>query len=123
MRTRPHGADLLACAQTLLREELIKSLPPEQKHNALMIANAMAVAARQLQAGEAPEREEGARLSGLLEHSLEAENALCVANRALAALIRGGWADPGQSRRADVFAHLRQVVRQAVAESNPKYLG
>ncbi|HEY8331056.1 MAG TPA: DUF6285 domain-containing protein, partial [Pseudomonas sp.] len=67
MRDYPTGAQLLESAEALLRAQLLPALPAEQKQNALMIARAMGIAARQLQAGEQPERTELADLQALLQ--------------------------------------------------------
>ena len=48
-RDKPAAADLLKTARSLMREELLAHLPAEQKLNGLMIANAMAIAARELE--------------------------------------------------------------------------
>ncbi|MEE1916322.1 DUF6285 domain-containing protein [Pseudomonas asiatica] len=122
MRTRPDGADLLVAAQKLLREQLLPALPDEHRHNALMIANAMGVAIRQLQAGEAAEHEERRRLERLLQRPLSDVSQMSTGNRELSIMLRAGLADPGQAKRTEVLDHLRRAVRQAVSESNPKYL-
>ena len=49
-------------------------------------------------------------------------NALGAANRKLSQWIRSGRADDGNVRDS-VHAHLHDVIRRKVAESNPKYLG
>jgi hypothetical protein len=129
MRDYPTGAQLLESAEALLRAQLLAALPAEQKQNALMIARAMGIAARQLQAGEQPERAELADLQALLQSAAspaqpggEALRAQLVeANRALGRLIRQGGADSGDAH-AQVFRHLEQVARQKLAESNPRYL-
>lgn len=129
MRDYPTGAQLLESAEALLRAQLLPVLPAEQKQNALMIARAMGIAARQLQAGEQAEREELATLQVLLQiaaspapTSAEALRAQLVeANRQLGRLIRQGGADAGDGH-AQVFRHLEQVARQKLAESNPRYL-
>ncbi|MCM2318151.1 MAG: DUF6285 domain-containing protein [Pseudomonas sp.] len=129
MRDYPTGAQLLESAESLLRAELLPALPAGQKQNALMIARAMGIAARQLLAGEQAERAELADLQALLQTAAspaqpcgEALRAQLVeANRALGRLIRQGGADSGDAH-AQVFRHLEQVARQKVAESNPRYL-
>lgn len=61
MRERPEGAELLELAGSELRATLLPLLPAEHRHTALMIGNAMAIAARQLHAGETPLRRECAK--------------------------------------------------------------
>lgn len=129
MRYQPTGDQLLDTARTLLRDELIPALPPEKRHVALMIANAMAIATRQLQAGEAPQQREVAELRRMLSaeagddtaEGVSARTQLAPLNRRLCERIRVGHADSGPFHDA-VWQHLRAVVRQEVAESNPKYL-
>lgn len=130
MRERPTGDELLETARAVLREELMPALPADKRHAALMIANALSIAARQLQNGDAAERAELVALERLLSErfgentgdpaSLRA--ALVTANRKLSQGIRSGRIDAGPLRE-DVRAHLAGVIRQKVAESNPKYLG
>ena len=130
MRDHPNGAELLATARKVLRETLLPALPPDRKHEALMIANAMSIAARQLERGDGPERQELVALAGLLgdchvapaEDGLELRAALVAANRELSRRLREGAGDPGGPQRTALFAHLRSIARQRVAESNPKYL-
>jgi hypothetical protein len=130
MRDQPRGEHLLASAETLLRDELLPALPAEKRQAGLMIARALGIAARQLQNGEAPERQELASLSRLLASNHETNEInepaalrqqLQLANRQLGQLIRSGGADAGVSR-TQIALHLLNVARQRVAESNPRYL-
>ena len=61
-RDKPAAADLLKTARSLMREELLAHLPAEQKLNGLMIANAMAIAARELEVVRDMEEEVGGSL-------------------------------------------------------------
>ena len=56
---RPDGAALLAVARATLLEDLLPELPPARRYDALMIANAMAMARRELEA-RSPANERGA---------------------------------------------------------------
>lgn len=93
---QPDGAALLAEARRLLNDELLSQLPEQRRYEARMIANAMAIAGREL-AANAPARAD---------------------EKALAADIRCGRHDKDDSVRnrlaADVLARL--------AISNPKAL-
>lgn len=127
MRDHPKGAALLAIAQKTMRERILPVLPPDIKHDALMILNAMSIAMRQLEQGEEFEREELqalAELLGNVPHELTGTgaSALVAANRTLSQHIRSGASAPSHPQRAAVFAHLVGVARQRVRESNPKYL-
>lgn len=130
MRDRPTGDELLETARSVLREELMAALPADKRHAALMLANALSIAARQLKNGDAAERAELAALEHLLSEPFAAKTddpaalrgALLAANRKLAQWIRSGRADDG-ALRASVRRHLGGVIRHKLAESNPKYLG
>jgi hypothetical protein len=130
MRDFPTGHQLLDTARTLLRESLIPALPAEKRHEALMIANAMSIAMRQLENGDEPEGRELKELSVLLVAG-EARDAgaergpreqLRALNRRLCKTIRSGDADTGAFRDS-VRAHLLKVAGRRLQESNPKYLG
>ena len=127
MRDQPRGEHLLASAEALLRDELLPALPAEKRHAGLMIARALGIAARQLQNGEAPERQELANLARLLAPTNETSKTAALrqqlqrANRQFGQLIRSGAADAGESR-TQVVRHLLHIARQRVAESNPRYL-
>ena len=130
MRDEPTGEQLLDTARTLLREELLPALPADRKHAALMIANAMSIAIRQLHNGDAGERKEIESLCGLLDRRAEVSSEasasdlrqqLKVLNREFSRRIRAGEADSGPWGQA-ALAHLRTVIRTKVLESNPKYL-
>jgi hypothetical protein len=130
MRDQPDGAALLATAQQVLREDVLKSLPEEKRLAVLMIANAMGIAERQLSAGDDPVRAELKGLVQLLDNGVENADLLedvmasaCALNRELCALIREGLADSGTKSNRDVIQHMRSVARQTLEESNPKYLG
>lgn len=130
MRDEPTGEQLLETARTLLRQEILPALPADKKHGALMIANAMSIAMRQLQGGETAERKEIDSLCVLLERKSAVapetgsgglRQQLIELNRAFSARIRAGDADSGDWGRA-ARAHLHTVIRTKVLESNPKYL-
>ncbi|SIR58747.1 hypothetical protein SAMN05421829_1223 [Aromatoleum tolulyticum] len=137
MRDEPTGEQLLDSARNVLREQLMPALPAASRHAALMIANAMSIAMRQLQNGDEPERAELRALEKILlagdgdgdgdgdgagEAGTSMRARLKELNRRLSHWIRDGQADAGEIRDA-VRAHLVQVARTKVGESNPKYLG
>ena len=130
MRTEPAGGALLEAAQALMRSAVIPALPVDARHAALMIANAMSIALRQIRAGDGPERDELVRLLALLGDSplsVPAEPAnvhadLAKATRRLSERIRSGAADPGSDLHCDVLTILRDGTRQRALESSPKVL-
>ncbi len=126
MRERPTGGELLTIARKVLREELMPLLPEERRYDALMVANAMAIAARQIAFGDAPERRERQNLAGLLDETVDGATAVSEAvgdlYRALSAKIRSGEFDPGTPRHDAVRSFLLDVAVQRLRESAPNYL-
>jgi hypothetical protein len=117
------GAPLLDAARTLLRDEVLPALPEGQRHAALMIANALAVATRALRQGDSAEQEELERLAvllGLPPGEKIPRNA-AADNRLLCERIRAGHADAAPWR-AEVLAHLQVTCRRQLEVSNPKAL-
>lgn len=94
---RPDAAELLAVARKTLLEELVPALPEEKRYQALMIANALAIAGRALAAPPAED------LAGL---------------EALAGEIRAGQHDGD----AALHARLLRWAEARTAVANPKAL-
>ncbi len=130
MRPKPSAAELLEIARKTLRGDLLSVLPESRRYEALMAANAVAIAARVLERGEAPEREELANLARLMDEKDPAtpsdpaamRERLGVLYGRLIDELRAGTVVPGGSRHRAVFAHLRQTALERVRESNPKAL-
>jgi len=113
MRDQPSGKDLLDIARDVLRDDLIPALPDDKRYPALMIANAMAIVMRQIEAGEEGSIEEQKILSDLLREDGSLEHL----NATLASRIREGRADG-----VEIWQALRGVAAGKVGESNPRYL-
>jgi len=123
MRDRPDGAELLRQARGILLEELLGELPETRRYDVLMIASAMAIAARELEAGNGREAERK-DLEELLGPASEDDlvAALKSLNKRLAAEIRAGTWD-GDARthsllRRDAAARLEISNRKALAADN-----
>ena len=65
MSDRPGALALLGQARRSLLEELLPLLPEDKRYDALMIANAMAIATREIEAGAGSDAEERADLREL----------------------------------------------------------
>ena len=113
MRDRPSGAELLDVAREVLRDKITSDLSPESRYDALMVANAMAIVMRQMEAGEQGQKDERQALS----RTLGIEGDLETLNTELANRIRFG--DAGNPATWKV---LHDVAVAKVAESNPRYL-
>mgnify|MGYP001192115751 FL=1 len=128
MRERPTGDDLLIMARQVLREELLELLPEERRYDALMVANAMAIAARQIKFGDKPERQEWKALADLLGETVKESDATAVSDtlgdlyHKLGDKIRIGELDPGMPSHDNLYAFLLEVTMQKLRESAPKFL-
>lgn len=112
-------ADLLATARAALRDLIVTGLSDDARYAALMVANAMAIAARQLAAGDRPLNEAHDRLTALYAAP---DTPLAELARRLAADIRAGAFDAPTPRRAAALDHLWLDARAAAEHSNPKAL-
>ena len=127
MNNLPEGADLLRIARETLLAEIKPVVPEHARYSLAMIANAMAIAARELEAGERPAIEALARLDAIYAethrelHGEALMHALKEQERRLVQDIRGGRFDAG-AQRAALLAHLEETVNARLAISNPKYL-
>ena len=121
MKVEPAAGDLLATARAALLEEIAPALGGPARYAALMAANALAIAARDL-AAPADAAAEIARMQDLLEDwSPAGEPAadLRAATALLASRVRDGRFDAGEARER-LLAHLRQTTQARLAVSNPK---
>lgn len=116
MRERPDGAELLAIAREVLRKELLPLLPKDKAYSALMIANAMGIAERQLRNGTGPQEEERRALSTLLRRDGE----LLALNREFAARIRQGVFDDSAEARGLLWEATVQRVRESAPKALPR---
>lgn len=126
MNNRPDGADLLRVARKLLREELADLIPREQRYEALMVANAMAIAERESEAGDRDLQEELRMLTELYGEEAAGRagtglrEKVANLNRRLAKDIRAGVLDGACAPGVRVLLKAQVLARLRV--SNPKYL-
>jgi hypothetical protein len=115
-REAPEGPGLLATARDALLQEILPKLSSTDAFTARMVANAMAIAAREAVQDDAwvtATRATMQRLTGAAD----------APDRALAAAIRTGAYDPGSAHHAEVAALLREAARMRSAISAPRVLG
>lgn len=124
---QPDGTMLLEEARRTLLEALLPLLPSDRRYEALMVANAMAIAGREAgQAGEAVRALLGdlAVLTGrTVDAGLsETEHAGLFAEleQGLARQIRGGGYDASGPQRDAVRRYLRRATMARLKISNPK---
>ncbi len=126
MNNHPNAQELLAIARDTFKADILPVLPEKLRYLGLMIANAMGIAQREIEAGDAPARAEFERLRNLFHERSKplAEDALHTAlesyNHRLANDIRAGRFDDGE--RAALLEHLRQTTADKLAVSNPRAL-
>ena len=118
MRDKPTGEDLLGIIARIEDGDPSIRLPEDGRYRDLMIANARAIAGRQKESGDGPERREREDLARILA----TEAPLSDLNRALAAAIRRGVYDPGTAAFDALRIHLWRTALARVRESNPKAL-
>ena len=115
-REAPEGPSLLATARDALLQEILPKLSGTDAFTARMIANAMAIAAREAaQHGAWVEEIRAAmqRLTGATE----------APDHAFAAAIRASAFDPGSAHHTEAAALLRAAARMRCAISAPRVLG
>ena len=126
MNDRPDARNLLETARNALISDVLPALPAGSRYTVLMIANAMAIALREMDAGDAPLHAEAERLRALLPECGEAPAGAPLRevvqgyNRRLIEAIHGGRFD--EAERAALLAHLRRTTEAKLAVSNPKML-
>jgi hypothetical protein len=124
----PHGAELLLMARETLLSEIRPLLEGDARYTLAMIANAMAIAAREAQAGDAPVHAALARLDALYGRpsaglaGAQLREALLEGERNLAQDIRAGCFDEKNERQRALIEHLRESVAARLRISNPKSL-
>ena len=126
MRDISDAADLMTTAREALLRDLLPALSGERRYAALMIANGMAIAAREHRLGTDAARNEGARLRNLLGElppepgdTSDPPLDLPALRTAICAAIRAGRFD---AHEAAVGAALSHSAADWVAISNPKAL-
>jgi len=120
---QPDGAALLAEARRTLLELLLPLLPPERRYDGLMVANAMAIAAREFGNSEEALREAVATMLGApLPPACSGDDQVADLEARLARQIRAGKYDAGDGREA-LRRYLRAATIARVRLSNPKLLG
>ena len=127
MNERPDARELLAAARDAFNADILPTLPQALRYTGLMIVNAMAIARREIEAGDGPGLAECGRLRRLLlsqgdelRHGSALTGVLEGYNRRLANEIRAGRFDG--VARAEMLEHLRLTTEDKLAISNPKAL-
>jgi uncharacterized membrane-anchored protein len=129
MQDRPTVQELLRAVRAFLEEDVVPVLDGPRRFHAVVAANVLAIADRELEDEEATLVAEWRRLAALLEvdagEPLPRLGALRAAVRdrtaVLAERIRRGDADGGPFRGA-VREHVRETVREKLRVANPRFV-
>lgn len=129
MQDEPNAEELLRIAHETLRGELLAALPKAYRLDALIIANIMAIAAREAAFGETPLRHELARLSALFGEGPprgdDRADIIAVVDRLsrrLSVALRKGEFEGNSARMDQVKSHLIETTLQKLRVNNPRYL-
>lgn len=114
----PDARDLVAIALRSFRETILPLVPAEQRFTALMIANALGTAERELAAGRSAEPALASAIGTLLGEDGDLPT---LAPHLCAHIADGGFDPP--DRQAALRAVLTDLTRARLAVSNPKFLG
>lgn len=122
---QPDALELLAIARETLIDEVLPALDGERRYHGLMIANAMAIAMRELAAAGVDTPGELTDLRGLYEHDdpppgESTEDALARLEARLASDLRQGVLDGGAQYA--VRRWLRRRIESRLEVSNPRLL-
>ncbi len=124
-RDVPDAASLLTSAREALLADVMPSLDASSRYTALMIANALAIAARDIALGPDALRQEVERLRPLATESVAPSDPdtvdVHVLRRIVAAAIRAGRFDDAPHAQSLVTA-LTRIAEDRLAISNPRAL-
>jgi hypothetical protein len=118
MNDRPSARELIDAVRLYLEKELLPSLTDaRQRYQALIAANVLSIAGRELDAEGATDAEERGWLAALLGEAGDVRDL----NQKLCEQIRhGAFDDP--RRFAEAAAVVRRVVVRKLEIANPRYL-
>ena len=121
----PDASELLATARETLLADLLPALPEERRYTARMIANALAIAAREAAAGNDTIRREIERLRPLAAQSVPPSDPDTAdvrdLRRIVVAAIRDGRFDD-DAHAKPLLAALEAIAADRLAISNPRAL-
>jgi hypothetical protein len=109
----PDIAELLNLARELLQNELMPAVPSDARFTAALIANALAVAGRELQGHDDADCD--------IADAREALPGFADDGELIAAIRRGALDAPSPERKA-AFAYAAALVRRSLAVTNPARL-
>jgi hypothetical protein len=126
MRDKADGAHLLKLARQTLLEQILDELSADKRYLLRLAANAIAIAERELQAGQAPGKLERTILEDLVEDFREESEILGATETSDEALQRLRWRLAAEIRaghhdgKPKVHAGLDRIANAYLAIVNPR---
>jgi hypothetical protein len=121
MNDHPNALELIRIANQTLASEVLPDAKPEHLYALRMIANALGIAARELEAHEKDTADETASLNALYSES-KGLGELSARNRQFAHDIRSGVFEGDGAREAKLRQHLVATARAKLAAAYPRGL-
>lgn len=121
MNDRPTPLELIQIANETLTAQVLPDAKPEQLYALRMIANALGIAARELDAHDKDAADETRGLNLLYNNSTHFDD-LAARNRQFARDIRTGVFEDGGTQEAQLRQHLIVTARRKLAAAYPKGL-
>jgi len=121
MNDRPDALELLRIANHTLTQEILPGAKPDQLYTLRMIANALGIAARELESRDVDIASESHSLAALYENTAQT-GTLRQLNQALARDIRAGKFEQSAGQEAQLRQHLIKAARAKLAITYPKGL-
>jgi aminoglycoside phosphotransferase (APT) family kinase protein len=118
----PPGIELAELGRRLLLDDLLPFLPPERHRDVHLVAAAIAIAARETAAGNAPAREVLGQLGGLYEGEPEPHDPADRLLRRLALDLRNGAFETTPSQESAARAILWRLTIARLRAANPQFL-
>jgi hypothetical protein len=132
MRDLPAGPTLLALARDVLLNDLMPLLPPGSRLDVRLVANSMAIAEREVGAGETPLRDIAVQVQNLLgensdldrstRYSAAREPTIADPLRRFASALRTGAFEGSQQRDREARAILWRLTLAKLRQANPRFL-
>ena len=121
MNDHPDALELIRIANQTLAQDILPGALPEQRYTLRMIANALGIAARELEARDTDAAVETRGLNTLYGESKNTED-LQQRNRQLSRDIRRGMFESNSAQQAKLRQHLIASARAKLAAAYPKAL-
>lgn len=121
MNDRPTPLELIAIANDTLTREVLPDAKPEHLYALRMIANALGIAARELEAHDKNVLSETQSLNALYAETQPADD-LHACNQQFARDVRKGRFENNSAQETELRQHLLATARTKLAAAYPKGL-